>query len=339
MTNVLVTGGCGFIGSNFIRLALKKHGDWSITNLDKLTYAGNPENLRDVEKQFRGRLKFVKGDVCDGKKVGALLKYSDLVFHFAAESHVDVSIKNPFVFTKSNVLGTHTMLESTRIENQKRKKAGKNEIKFMHISTDEVYGSIRKGSFTEESSFRPNSPYSASKAAADLLARSYHATYRLPVIIARSSNNFGSYQYPEKVMPLFITNLIEGRKVPVYGRGLNVRDWIYVKDNCEALDFLSEKGASGEAYNIGGGNEKPNLELTRILLREMGKDESSIEFVPDRLGHDFRYSLDCSKIRALGWKPRFDFKSAIRETVEWYKGNEVWWKPLKERLRKKGQIK
>lgn len=337
--NVLVTGGSGFIGSNFIRYALEKHKEWHITNLDKLTYAGNPENLKDVEAKYAGRYKFVKGDVCDEKIAVKLMKDTDLVFHFAAESHVDVSIVDPFIFTKSNVLGTHVMLEEARIENEERKKQGKKEIRLIHISTDEIYGSIRDGSFTEQSPFRPNSPYSSSKAGADLLARSYFATYKLPVVITRSSNNFGPYQYPEKVMPLFITNLIEGKKVPVYGNGMNVRDWIYVLDNCEGIDFVAEKGVIGEAYNIGGGNEKPNIEMTRIILKEMGKDESSIEFVKDRPGHDFRYSLDCSKLKKLGWKPKHDFNSAIKETIKWYKGNERWWRPLKEALRKKGQIK
>ncbi|PIN86260.1 dTDP-glucose 4,6-dehydratase [Candidatus Woesearchaeota archaeon CG10_big_fil_rev_8_21_14_0_10_44_13] len=327
---VLVTGGSGFIGSNFIRLMLEKHKDWSITNLDKLTYAGNPENLKDVETRYKGRYIFIKGDICDGKTVDDAMKDAELVFHFAAESHVDVSIIDPFIFTKSNVIGTHTMLESARKNNVK---------KFVHISTDEVYGSIREGSFSEESPFRPNSPYSASKAAADLMARAYFKTYGMPVIITRSSNNFGPFQYPEKVMPLFITNLIEGKKVPVYGTGMNVRDWIYVIDNCEGIGFAAEKGKIGEAYNVGGGNELPNIGMTRTIIKEMGKDDSSIEFVQDRLGHDLRYSLDCSKMNKLGWKPRHDFSSAIKETIDWYKKNEAWWKPLKDNLRKKGQIK
>lgn len=329
-TNVLVTGGSGFIGSNFIRLVMKKHLGWRITNLDKLTYAGNPENLKDVEKDYKDRYNFIKGDICDEKIVSRLMEDADIVFHFAAESHVDVSIVDPFIFTNSNVLGTHVMLECARKSGIK---------KFVHISTDEVYGSIKDGSFTEESSFKPNSPYSASKAAADMMARAYFKTYNLPIIITRSSNNFGPYQYPEKVMPLFITNLIEGKKVPVYGNGMNVRDWIYVMDNCEGIDFAAEKGSLGEAYNLGGGNEKPNIEMTRIILKNMGKDESSIEFVKDRPGHDFRYSLDCSKIRKLGFRPKHDFDSAIKETLGWYKKNERWWKPLKEKLRKKGQIK
>ena len=342
MTKILVTGGCGFIGSNFIRYALEKHPDWSITNLDKLTYAGNPDNLKDIENRYgkkgegknKGRYSFVTGDICDEKTVNKIMKDSEIVFHFAAESHVDVSIKDPFVFTNTNVLGTHVMLEAARKSSSIKK--------LIFISTDEVYGSIKQGSFTEESPFRPNSPYSSSKAAADLLARSYNRTYGLPVIITRSSNNFGPFQYPEKVMPLFITNLIEGKKVPVYGTGMNVRDWIYVMDNCDGIDFAAENGVIGEAYNIGGGNEKTNMEMTRIILKDMGKDDkndSFIEFVKDRPGHDFRYSLDCAKIRKLGWKPKHSFDSAIKETINWYKKNETWWKPLKERLRKKGQIK
>ena len=327
---VLVTGGCGFIASNFIRLALEKHPDWNITNLDNLTYAGNKENLKDVEKKYSGRYTFAKGDICDEKIVNELMSGIDLVFHFAAETHVDVSIKDPFIFTKTNVLGTHILLEAAR--NKKIKK-------FIHISTDEVYGSIERGSFTEESPFRPNSPYSASKTAAELLARAYFATYKLPVIITRSSNNFGPYQYPEKLIPLFITNLMEGKKVPVYGKGNNIRDWIYVVDNCSAIDFVADKGIVGEAYNIGGGNEKTNMEITETILKETGKDKSSVEFVADRLGHDFRYSLDTTKLRKLGWKPKFDFSSAMKETVSWYKKNESWWKPLKEQLRSKGQVK
>lgn len=342
--DILVTGGCGFIGSNFIRYMLEKHPDYVIKNLDKLTYAGNLENLKDVQKKYgkmgkNKRYTFIKGDICNEKIVSKLVKKADVIFHFAAESHVDISIIDPFVFTRSNILGTHVMLEAARKENEEREKKGRNEIKFVHISTDEVYGSVREGSFTETSTFRPNSPYSASKAAADLLARSYFITYNLPVIITRSSNNFGPAQYPEKVMPLFITNLIEGKKVPIYGNGMNVRDWIYVIDNCEGIDFVSEKGAPGNAYNIGGGNEKSNIDMTRVILHRMGKDESSIEYVKDRPGHDFRYSLDCSKANSLGWQPKHDFDSAIHETIKWYRKNPQWWKPLKQKLRKKCQIK
>ncbi|MBU0536212.1 MAG: dTDP-glucose 4,6-dehydratase [Nanoarchaeota archaeon] len=336
---ILVTGGCGFIGSNFIRSILYNNPNCEITNIDKLTYAGNKENMKDIEIKNKDRYKFIEGDICNKRLMDELVKDSDKIFHFAAESHVDVSINNPFVFTNTNVTGTHVLLESAREENYRRKSNGKKDIVFIHISTDEVYGSIKEGSFTEESCFKPNSPYSASKAAADHLARAYHKTYGLPVIITRSSNNFGPYQYPEKVMPLFITNLIEGKKVPVYGKGNNIRDWIYVIDNCEAIEFISRKGEIGEAYNIGGGNEKSNMEMTKRLLKAMNKDDSSIEFVQDRLGHDFRYSLDCNKIKALGWKPRFDFDMALKETIDWYTSNKNWWKPLKQVLVRKGQIK
>ncbi|MBD3313751.1 dTDP-glucose 4,6-dehydratase [Candidatus Woesearchaeota archaeon] len=330
MRKILVTGGSGFIGSNFIRSALSNNPDWSILNLDALTYAGNSENLKDVERDYPGRYRFAKADCCDEKAVDNAMKDTDMVFHFAAESHVDVSIRDPFIFTRSNVLGTHVMLESAR----------KNDVpRFVFISTDEVYGSIRDGSFTEESHFRPNSPYSSSKAGADLLARSYYMTYGLPVVITRSSNNFGPYQYPEKLIPLFITNLMQGKKVPLYGNGENVRDWIYVKDNCEGIEFAANRGADGEAYNIGGGNEKSNIEITRTILKKMEKDDSMIEFVEDRPGHDFRYSLDTSRMQKIGWKPRFGFDSALVETIEWYKNNTAWWKPLKDSLLKKGQVK
>lgn len=315
---LLVTGGLGFIGSNFVRYILNKYPDYAITNLDKVTYCGNPDNLMDVENN--PNYKFIRGDVCDEKTVANLMKDTDVVVHFAAESHVDNSIKDSFVFTRTNVLGTHVLLEAAR----------KNKIKkFIMISTDEVYGSIIGGSFKETSPFKPNSPYSASKAAADLLARSYHITFKLPVIITRSSNNFGPYQYPEKLIPLFVTNLIEGKKVPVYGDGMNVRDWLYVVDNCEAIDFVMHNGEIGEVYNIGGNNELPNIAITRLILKELGKDESFINFVEDRLGHDRRYSLDCSKIHKLGWKPRFDFEQALKQTIHWYRDNEKWWRKLK----------
>ena len=315
---LLVTGGAGFIGSNFIRHILQKYPGYEIVNLDKLTYAGNLDNLRDVENDRRYR--FVKGDICDSKIVGTLMKNADAVVHFAAETHVDRSIKDASSFIDTDVKGTFVLLEAAR----------KNSIKrFVHISTDEVYGSIDKGSFKETDALNPRNPYSASKAAADRLAYSFFCTYSLPVIITRSSNNYGPYQYPEKVMPLFITNLLEGKKIPLYGDGLNVRDWIYVLDNCEAIDFALHNGAAGEVYNIGGGNELTNLAMTRIILEETGKDESYIKYVTDRPGHDRRYSLDCSKIHALGWKPRFSFKKAIKETIAWYRKNEPWWKKIK----------
>jgi len=316
---VLVTGGAGFIGSNFIRFILKKHPDWDVINFDKLTYCGNLENLKDVENNHR--YSFVKGDICDETAVEKAIKNADIVFHFAAESHVDNSIKDPYIFTKTNVLGTHVLLEQAR----------KNKVKkFIYISTDEVYGSVKQGSSKEGDPFEPNSPYSASKAAAEHLVRSYYITFKLPVIITRSSNNFGPYQYPEKLIPLFVTNLVDGKKVPLYGDGLNIRDWLYVADNCEAIDFAAEKGKIGEAYNIGGGNEIPNVEITKTLIQETGRDESFIKYVADRSGHDRRYSLDTTKIFSLGWKPRFNFRTAIRETVKWYKDNDKWWRRLKK---------
>lgn len=315
---LLITGGAGFIGSNFIRYYLKNHPEDKIINLDKLTYCGNPENLKDIESN--PNYEFVKGDICDEKLVNELMQRVDAVIHFAAESHVDNSIHDPFVFTRTNVIGTHILLDAARRHNIK---------KFLHISTDEVYGSIDIGSFTEESRLEPNSPYSVSKTAAELLAKVYHTTYKLPVIITRSSNNFGPNQYPEKLIPLFVTNLIEGKKVPVYGDGMNIRDWIYVLDNCEALDFVFQKGDFGEVYNIGGGNEKTNIYITKTIIKQLGKDESFVEYVKDRPGHDRRYSLNCDKLLALGWKPKYNFEKAMLETINWYKSNENWWKKIK----------
>jgi dTDP-glucose 4,6-dehydratase len=314
---LLVTGGAGFIGSNFIHHILAKYPDYKVTNIDKLTYCGNLENLKDISGNKN--YKFVKGDIADQKTVDRLVKDSDIVLNFAAETHVDRSIKDPASFVRTNVFGTHTLLEST-----KRHGTGL----FIQISTDEVYGSITKGAFTEESPIAPNSPYSAAKAGADLLVRSYFVTHRSPVIITRSSNNFGPYQYPEKVIPLFVTNLIEGKKVPLYADGSNIRDWLFVIDNCEAIDTVMHKGKLGEVYNIGGGNEITNMELTKTILRLLGKGEEYIEFVKDRPGHDKRYSLDISKIEALGWRPRHDFKRALELTVNWYNENRSWWKRL-----------
>jgi len=319
MTNVLVTGGAGFIGSNFIRFLLNKYPNYNIINLDKLTYCGNLENLKDMDKN--PRYKFVKGDICDEKLVNDIMKNIDIIFHFAAESHVDNSIKDPYVFTKTNVIGTHTLLEAARKNNIK---------KFIHISTDEVYGSIENGLFKETHPFNPSSPYSSTKAAADLLAQSYYTTYKFPVIIARSSNNFGPYQYPEKVIPLFVTNLLEGKKVPLYGDGKNIRDWLFVLDNCEAINFVSNNGQFGEAYNIGGGNEKQNIEITKLILKHLDKDEYHIQYVTDRPGHDRRYALDTKKLAKLGWKPRHKFEHALKHTVNWYIKNQEWWKKLKK---------
>lgn len=317
---LLVTGGLGFIGSNFIRQMLEEHPGDSIVNLDKITYAGNPENLKDIAGD--PRYTFVRGDICDAEIVGSVFREYpiDAVVHFAAESHVDRSIEDASVFVRTNVLGTHVLLEAALNHGVKR---------FVHVSTDEVYGSIKTGSFRETDNLNPSSPYSASKAASDLLARSYYITHNLPVIVTRCTNNFGPYQYPEKLIPLFVTNLIEGKKVPVYGTGQNVRDWIYVLDHCRAVDFVLRHGEPGEIYNIGGGAEKTNLEITEGILRALGKDESMIEYVRDRPGHDWRYSLDSSKLRAMGWKPEFDFETALQETVRWYTENEWWWRPLK----------
>lgn len=316
---LLVTGGLGFIGSNFIRYILSSHKDYKIINLDKITYAGNPENLSNIKNN--PRYKFIKGDICDAKLVSSVIKDADIVVNFAAESHVDNSIVNPAPFIKTNVMGTGILLECAKKGNIK---------KFLHISTDEVYGSIEKGSFKESDRLEPSSPYSASKAAADKLVKSYFTTYKMPLLIARSSNNFGPYQYPEKLIPLFITNLLEDRKVPLYGDGLYIRDWIHVIDNCIAIEFILNKGATGEIYNIAAGNEITNIELTRMILKELEKDETFIEHVKDRPGHDRRYSLDCSKIRKLGWKTKSSFKKALRETIDWYKNNETWWKKLKK---------
>lgn len=319
MKRLLITGGAGFIGSNFIRHILKAHRDYRVVNLDKLTYCGNLENLKDVEKD--ANYTFVKGDICDEGLVAKLVKDAEIVINFAAESHVDRSIQGPGEFVRTNIVGTYTLLEASRRRGIER---------FLQISTDEVYGSIADGAFTEESVLAPNSPYSASKAGADLLARSYFVTFKMPVIITRSSNNFGPYQYPEKVIPLFTTNLMTGKKVPLYADGMNVRDWLYVVDNCEAIDLVLHKGTPGEVYNIGGGSEITNLELTETLLRICGRDKSFIEYVKDRPGHDKRYALDIAKVRSLGWKPRHDFASALEATVRWYRENERWWKRLAE---------
>jgi len=325
---ILVTGGCGFIGSNFIRYMLRKYPDVEIVNLDALTYAGNTENLRDIENEPRYR--FIHGRVEDAERVEEALDGVEAVVHFAAESHVDRSILDAAPFIKTNVLGTQVLLNS----------ALKHEIKkFVHISTDEVYGALgEEGVFRETDPFRPRSPYAASKAAADLLVQSYFTTYGLPVCIARPSNNYGPYQFPEKLIPLMITNLIEGKKVPVYGQGLNVRDWLFIEDNCTAIDLILEKGKPGEAYNIGGKCEKRNIEVVREVLKVMGKGEEMIEFVPDRPGHDFRYALDNTKIESgLGWRPSISFQEGIRRTVKWYQDHPEWWRPLKERLQKESK--
>ncbi|HOB59084.1 MAG TPA: dTDP-glucose 4,6-dehydratase [Methanoregulaceae archaeon] len=321
MTRMLVTGGAGFIGSNFIRFLLNDRSDTEIVvNLDKLTYAGNLENLKDIAGNPAYR--FIRGDICDAELVSRILDEFDIdtVVHFAAESHVDRSISEGLSFVTTNVTGTCSLLEAAR-------KAGIS--RFIHVSTDEVYGSIRKGSFSETDPLNPSSPYSASKAGSDLLALSYFTTHHVPVIVTRCTNNFGPFQYPEKLIPLFTTNLIEGKKVPVYGSGMNVRDWIYVLDHCRAIACILKKGIPGEIYNIGGGTELTNLEITRKILEQLGKDETSIQFVGDRKGHDFRYSLSSDKLHSLGWQPRFTFDEALEHTIRWYKEQEWWWRKLK----------
>lgn len=316
---VLVTGGAGFIGSNFVRYALNKHEDWEIINLDKLTYAGNLENLADVAKNRRYR--FVKGDIADQSLVNQIFaKGIDYCLNFAAETHVDRSIGNPKDFIVTDVEGTYVLLEAAK--NYKVKK-------FIQISTDEVYGTIPKGSFKESDVLTPRNPYSASKAGADRLAYSYFATYGVPVMVTRASNNFGPYQYPEKLIPLFVTNAIDNQALPLYGDGLNVRDWLYVEDHCSALDFLLTHGKEGEVYNVGGGNECTNIEITKKVLALLKKPESLIKPVQDRQGHDRRYSLDCSKLKAMGWKPAANFETELQKTVEWYVHNEAWWRKIK----------
>ncbi len=314
---LLITGAAGFIGSNFIRYILHRYPHYEIVNLDKLTYAGNPDNLKDIRghKNYR----FIKGDICDQKKVRWLLNGVDIIINFAAETHVDRSIKDADNFVKTNFYGTYVLLEQAL---RKRIKC------FLQISTDEVYGSRRSGFFRESDALNPSSPYSASKAGADLLALSYAKTYKLPVIITRSSNNFGPYQFPEKVMPLFITNLMANQKVPLYSRGENIRDWLFVMDNCAAVDLILHRGKIGEIYNIAAENYMSNLELTKNILKKMGKGAEFIKRVKDRPGHDFRYAIDCSKIRKLGWKPKYNFSEALDITIAWYRQNILWWKKL-----------
>jgi len=319
MKNILVTGGAGFIGSNFCRYMLDKYAEYNILVLDALTYAGSLDNISDL--QDSPRFTFIHGDIRDQSIVEGLIQTVDAVVNFAAETHVDRSIADPGDFVLTDVYGIYILLEACR----------KFEIeRFVHISTDEVYGSIEDGSFTEGHALQPNSPYSASKAGGDLLARSYFVTYGLPVLITRSSNNFGPYQYPEKLIPFFITNAMEDEPLPVYGDGQQVRDWIYVLDNCEGIDLVLHKGEAGDVYNVGGGNERTNLEVTRLILEFLGKPESLMKFVADRPGHDRRYSLDCRRIRELGWSPRYDFEDALKSTVRWYVQNEVWWRKIKE---------
>lgn len=316
MRKMLVTGGCGFIGSNFIRYILETEKDVEIINFDLLTYAGNLENLKDVENDVR--LSFVKGDIADKEAVSSVMeKGIETVVHFAAESHVDRSILDSSPFVRSNIMGTQVLLDSAKSNKINR---------FIHISTDEVYGTLGDtGFFTEETPLAPNSPYSASKAASDLLVRSYVHTFNFPAIITRCSNNYGPYQFPEKLIPLFISNLLRNEQIPVYGDGLNVRDWIHVKDHCAGIHAVWCKGRVGEVYNLGGKSERANIDLTKTILSFMNKDESSVKYVKDRLGHDRRYAIDCSKAeKELGWKPNYVFEEGLKETIEWYILNQNW---------------
>lgn len=324
IVRLLVTGGAGFIGSNFIHYWLTKYPEDEIVNLDKLTYAGNLENLKDIEND--SRYTFVQGNICDANVVDKVMEDIDVVVHFAADSHVDRSILDPTVFICTNVLGTQVLLDS----------ALKHKVfRFHQVSTDEVFGALPLDTserFTEKTAYNPRNPYSASKAAADHLVRSYFHTFNLPVIITNCSNNFGPYQFPEKMIPLFITNLLENKKVPLYGDGLFVRDWLYVVDHCRAIDLVLKKGKVGETYLVGGQKEREinNLELTKMILGLMGKDESFVEHIKDRPGHDRRYSIDWSKInRELGWAAQYDFKEALQKTIDWYKENENWWRRVK----------
>ena len=320
MVKVLVTGGAGFIGSNFVRYALAARPDWQVTTLDKLTYAGRLENLESVKDEPRHR--FVKGDVADAAVAAPLVRDSDIVVHFAAETHVDRSIKNAGEFITTDVYGTFVLLEAAR-ENRSLRR-------FVQISTDEVYGSVPQGSSKETDELRPRNPYSASKAGADRLAYSYWATYNVPVVITRASNNYGPNQFPEKIIPLFITNLLDDIPVPLYGDGQNERDWLHVDDHCRGVDLLIDKGQPGEVYNIGGGNQIKNVDLTHRILELVGKPASLIKPVADRPGHDRRYSLDTSKLESLGWKPRERFEGGLARTVQWYRDNERWWRPIKD---------
>ena len=320
MVDVLVTGGAGFIGSNFVRYALAQHLDWRVTTLDKLTYAGRLENLESLKDDPRHR--FVKGDVADAAVAAPLVAAADIVVHFAAETHVDRSIQNAGEFITTDVYGTFVLLEAARTSARLRR--------FVQISTDEVYGSVASGSSVETDELRPRNPYSASKAGADRLAYSYWATYKVPVVITRASNNYGPNQFPEKIIPLFITNLIDDIPVPLYGDGQNERDWLHVEDHCRAVDLLIEEGHPGEVYNVGGGNQVKNVDLTHRILDLAGKPVSLIRPVADRQGHDRRYSLDTAKLESLGWRPRHDFQRGLAETVAWYRENEAWWRPIKD---------
>jgi dTDP-glucose 4,6-dehydratase len=315
MDKVLVTGGAGFIGSNFVRHMLN-NTKCAVINLDKLTYAGNLRNIKDLRSNKRHRL--VKGDIRNTKLVDSLVRKVDAIVNFAAESHVDRSIQTPRVFAETNVLGTQVLLEACR----------RFPVRFEQISTDEVYGSRAEGSFKETDLLNPSSPYSASKAAADLLVNAYHVTYGLDVTVTRSTNNYGPNQHPEKLIPRLVTNALRQKPLPIYGSGKNIRDWIFVEDNCRAIHFVLEKGEKGQIYNIAGSNERENIEIAAQILRRLSLPESLIEHVPDRLGHDFRYSLNCEKIHRLGWRPQVPFDEGLQKTIDWYRSNERWWRPL-----------
>lgn len=320
MSRILVTGGAGFIGSNFIRYMVNKYSEYEIINLDDLTYCGNLENLKDIEN--KDNYSFVKGNICDKAVVDELVEKSDYVINFAAESHVYRSISDPEIFIKSNVLGTQVLLNAAKQYGVE---------KYIQISTDEVYGSLGKtGYFKETTPLQPNSPYSASKASGDLITRSYGETFGLPINITRCSNNYGPFQFPEKLIPLMISNALEDKKLPVYGDGKNVRDWLHVYDHCQAIDLVLHDGKLGEVYNIGGNNEKQNIEIVKLILSQLDKDESLIEFVTDRLGHDRRYAIDSNKIQNdLGWSPKYSFDVGIEQTIQWYLDNQNWTNQIK----------
>ena len=320
MRTLLVTGGCGFIGSNFIHYLLAKYPDYRVVNLDKLTYAGNPANLASLADDIRYR--FVEGDICDRTAVDALVAEADMIVNFAAESHVDRSIMGGAEFVHTNFNGTYELLESAKEHGVER---------FHQISTDEVYGSIDEGAWTEEWPLAPRNPYSATKASAELLVRSYHITHGLPVVTTRASNNIGPYQYPEKRVPLYITNALDDQPLPIYGDGSQVRDHLFVEDHCAAIDLVLHAGADGEVYNVGGENDATGLEVARLIVERLGKDEGLLQFVGDRTGHDQRYALDSSKVAALGWKPASDFRAAMERTIDWYVANQTWWREIKER--------
>lgn len=317
---ILVTGGAGFMGSNFIRHMLVSYPDVQVLNVDKMTYAGNPENLRDVENDKR--YAFLKGDIADSTAVDRAVNgfHPNAIVNYAAETHVDRSILEPEAFIRTDIFGTYNLLEAVRKYSIPR---------YIQISTDEVFGSVEEGESTEETAFDPSSPYSASKAGADHLVRAYYRTFGTPTIVTHACNNYGPYQYPEKLIPLFVTNLLEEKKVPMYGSGMNVREWIYVVDHARAIDHILRKGEIGGVYNIGTGERLTNMDITHRLLAALGKDESSIERVADRPGHDLRYAVDATKLRALGWEPLDNFQNGLQRTIDWYRSNEAWWKKIK----------